>query len=132
MSCLDFILLSLCISFTVIFSSLIAAGFYSACGFGYDENFDKAPKLMKKNWPKPGDDDEDKMILWWVRFYIGKHITYYLSKPLYSCIICMGSVHSIIPTALFCYLTNTTPFIWPIVAFLTVGLNTHISVWWKK
>ena len=130
MDFLDFLIASLCFTAVVTFSSLMATGFYAACQFDGDEEFDKADKFIQKQWPKP--NGEQAMIFWFVRYYLGKVIPYFWTKPLYSCIICMGSVHSLLPTFIFCHLTGTTFWIWPMVALATVGLNKHVSVWWSK
>ncbi len=118
----------------VILCSAISIGFYASCQFDGDEDFDKASKLVKKNWPNPEQDS--KMIFWWVRYYIGRHISYYYSKPLYSCIICMGSVHSVLPTIGWMWLYGIAPIyfiaLWPFVALATAGVNYNISNWWHK
>jgi len=118
----------------ILICSSISVGFYASCQFDGDEEFDKASKLIKKNWPEPEQDS--KMIFWWVRYYIGKHISYFHSKPLYSCIICMGSVHSMIPTLLFLFYYDLNLWgwfiLWPFAALATAGLNYNIAKWWHK
>lgn len=119
-----------CFVFIVFISSLIATGFYAACQFDGDEEYDKADLYIKKQWPKP--NAEQVMIFWWVRYYGGRVIPYFWTKPLYSCIICMGSFHSIVPTFLFCHFSDTPYWIWPFVALATVGLNKHVTEWWDN
>lgn len=116
--------------FLVVVSSLVATGFYVGCQFDGDEEYDKADIYIKKQWPKP--NAEQVMIFWWVRYYGGRVIPYFWTKPLYSCLICMGSFHSIIPTFLFCHFSYTPYWIWPFVALATVGLNKHVTEWWSK
>ena len=100
--------------------SLLCFGMYACCQF---EEFDSAPKSVKKNWPEPGW----KMIFWFVRYYIGRHITEFQSKPLYSCPPCMGSVYSVIPTIAFLLYSHISLYwfvlIWPVTALCVAGLN---------
>ena len=49
----------------VLLCSLISVGFYAACHFDGDEDYDTAGKQLKLHTPIP----KDKMILWWVRYY---------------------------------------------------------------
>lgn len=121
---LDFILLALT-------CSLISVGFYAACQFDGDEAYDGLPKEFKKQFSKP--EPHDRMILWWVRWYGGRVISKLWTKPLYSCITCMGSVHSLLPTIGFCYVYGLPILIiWPFVALATSGINYLIqTVLWK-
>lgn len=107
-----------------LISSAISTGFYTACQFDGDEDYDKFDN--KKLWPKP--TTEQVMILWWVRYYGGRVIPYFWTKPLYSCLPCMGSLHSLIPVLVF----TGNIWLWPLVAFSTVGVNKLITIWWSK
>lgn len=117
----------------VFICSRIAIGFYSACEFEDADDFDKLSKEEKKQFKV---HEDSKMILWWVRYYLGRYVNYFWAKPLYSCPICMASVHSVIPVLLFilCFGVNLKWFIvlWPLVALITAGVNKNISVWWDK
>lgn len=117
----------------IIFCSLAATGFYIAAQFEGDEEFDAASRQVRRGWQKPAAGD--KMIFWWVRYYGGRYLDKYWSKPVYSCLPCMGSLHSILPT--FLYFWGTFPvwyiaILWAFVALGTVGLNYLITQWWKK
>lgn len=109
----------------IVFCSLICVGFYAACGFDGDEDYDSDPN--KSNWKRP----ESGMLLWWVRFYGGRVIPKYWTKPVYSCLTCMGSLHSVIPTLWFCSVSGVTLWIWPLVALGTAGLNYLITILWQ-
>ena len=109
----------------ILINSLICVGFYVACSFDGDEDYDLDKN--KKAWTTI----HGKMLLWWVRYYGGRVIPEFWTKPLYSCLPCMGSLHSIAPTVLYCYGTNTNFVIWPLVALATVGLNYLITIVWK-
>lgn len=117
----------------IIFCSLAATGFYIAAQFEGDEEFDLASRQVRRGWQKP--QAGDKMIFWWVRYYGGRYLDKYWSKPVYSCLPCMGSLHSVAPT--FLYFWGTFPvwyiaILWAFVAMGTVGLNYLITQWWKK
>lgn len=108
----------------ILISSLISTGFYAACQFEGDSAYDASDKWVKKQWTKP----TDKMLLWWVRFYGGRVIPQYWTKPIYSCLTCMGSIHSLWPM----WVMGQDMTLWPIVAFGTVGVNYLIqTVLWK-
>lgn len=111
-------------------SHLSATGFYPACMFGKDnypyndEDFDETPRKERKDFPKPKPGD--RMIFWFVRFYLGRYVSDYWAKPLYSCVVCMGSIHSIAPTLLFLDYRY-----WPLVCICTVGVNYKMTRNWK-
>ena len=114
----------------VLICSAISTGFYAACQFDGDEAYDEADPFMRKNWPRP--NDSQKMIFWWVRYYGGRFLGKYWSKPIYSCLTCMGSFHSIAPVALYCHYYGVSFIIWPFIALATVGVNKLVTVWWAK
>lgn len=117
----------------ILITCAVTIGFYAACQFENADDFDKAPKMIKQSWPV---DEDSKMIFWWVRRYLGVHVNYFYSKPLYSCIICMGSVHSIAPLWLWLMINNLHPLwfvvLWPIVALSVAGINKLVSVWMDR
>jgi len=123
-----------CISLIII-CSLICVGVYAATGFEGDEGFDGLNPEYQRQFPKP--EPGNAMVLWWVRYYGGPILGRFWSKPVYSCLPCMGSLHSIIPTYLFIewwwYKVDIQFWVfWPFVALATCGLNYLITVWWTK
>lgn len=111
---------------TVFGCSLLCVGFYTACEFKGDSQFDAVGKELKKVWPKP-NAGQDKMLLWWIRYYAGPHLGDFWCKPVYSCLPCMGGLFTIVPT----YLVFGQLWIWPIIALATIGLNRLIETWWS-
>jgi len=111
----------------VLFNSAICVGFFAACQFDGDESFDVSQSYIKKQWPKPTDG----MILWFIRYYLGRYLSKYWSKPVYSCVTCMASIHSIIPTILFCSYFDISLIVLPFIILATAGLNYLIqtSLW---
>lgn len=108
---------------TILISSLASVGFYAACQFEGDEAYDMLPMEHKAKWNKP----TDVMILWWVRYYGGRYIPPFWTKPVYSCLTCMGSLHSIAPTLIF-----SDWYLWPLIALGTAGVNYLIqTLGWK-
>lgn len=118
----------------VAFSSLICFGAYVACRFAWDtgehagrdwRDFDKEPENYRKIKP------DDKMILWWVRWYGSKYIPEFYQKPIYACMTCMASLFSLVPTLIFTfeYLTNPWYFFlaWPMITAATAGLNSWLA-----
>ncbi len=63
----------------LVANSFLCLGFYVSCKYERDENL------------KP----TSKMILWWVRYYGQRKLPEWLQAPLYSCLVCMSSLHSI-------------------------------------
>jgi hypothetical protein len=114
----------------ILICSAISVGFYTATDFDGAEEYDKADPYIKKQWPRP--NEHQVMIFWWVRYYGGRVIPYFWTKPLYSCLPCMGSFHSIAPTVTYCYYSGMPLIIWPFVALATVGLNKLITIWWSR
>lgn len=112
----------------IVISSLASIGFYAACGFDGDEAFDQSDNFMRANWPKPTDDQ--KMIFWWVRYYLGPHLGKYWYKPVYGCLPCMGSLHSIYPTLIYLGFSYEFLIIWPLIALGTCGINKVITQVW--
>jgi hypothetical protein len=107
----------------IILSSLVGVGFFAAAQFEGDEAFDTLDFDLKKEWSKP----TDVMVLWWVRYYGGRYIPPFWTKPVYSCLTCMGSLHSIAPTLIF-----SEWYLWPLIALGTAGVNYLIqTVGWK-
>lgn len=116
-----------------LLSSAQSVGFYTATQFDGDEEFDAQTIKRKRDWPTPGP--RQVMILWWVRFYLGRNIPHYWTKPIYSCLPCMGSLHSIPLTVLLFWIIGGSVFqfclFWPLIALFTVGINKLITVWWR-
>lgn len=117
----------------IMICSAICVGFYAACQFDGDDAYDSLDSDRKSSWPKPTADQV--MILWWVRYYGGRYISRYWSKPVYSCLPCMGSIHSIYPTWLYLkytafYMPYDFFYIWPLIALATVGVNFIITRLW--
>lgn len=114
-------------------SAACSVGFYTAAQFDGDEEYDIQSRKRKRDWPTPGP--HQVMILWWVRFYLGRIIPHKWTKPIYSCLPCMGSLHSVYPVVLVMYLAGLGAaqffVIWPVVALATVGINKLITVWWR-
>ena len=118
----------------ILICSTVCVGFYAACQFDGDEEYDSSPTSMKLQWPRP--EPHNVMVFWWVRWYGGRLISRFWTKPIYSCLPCMGSLHSIIPTLLYLKYTHFYPtdfwFVWPVIALGTVGVNYLIqTVLWK-
>lgn len=118
----------------LIVCPLVCAGFYAATGFEGDAQFDKEEPEIQKIWPKP--KPEDKMILWFVRYYTAPVLGKFWSKPVYKCLSCMASLHTIIPVTVFVLFNNLDLLwitaIWPGVALITSGTNLLIEIWWGK
>ena len=117
---------------TVLTSSLLSVGFYASCQFKTWELYDEADVEIKQAWPNP----DDKMIFWWIRWYGGRILGDFWYKPVYGCLPCMGSLHSIIPLMIVIQLVgiNQAWFLlaWPLVAMTTAGVNCLISIWWSR
>jgi|ERR1035437_6734175 hypothetical protein len=122
----------------IIIASLFIYGFeyttiYSPTGVGYDE---------KGNITNPyGTGAISKEIFWWYRFYLGRMITKFswlsiLSKPLFTCVICMSSIYGTIIYWTLSYLLSpivlTTIILWPISLFCVAGLNRIIKMIMSK
>lgn len=107
----------------VVASSACSVGFWVACTFDGDETYD----MMGEAYPYGKPDNP--MIFWWVRWYGRKWLPKMLRKPLYECLPCMGSLHSLYPLLLF---AHEYWYLWPVVAFATVGLNYLITIWWNR
>jgi len=108
----------------ILLCSLISTGFWIATQFEGSEHFDTSERWVQIRWTKP----EDKMILWWVRFYGVRFIPKFWTKPLWSCLPCMGSVHSLWPMLWL----GQDMTLWPVVAIGTVGVNYLITIYWSK
>lgn len=116
-----------------ILSAAQSVGFYTATGFDGDEEFDAQTIKRKRDWPKPGE--RQTMILWWVRFYLGRTIPHKWTKPIYQCLPCMGSLHSIPTTLLLLWVVGVQWWLglimWMMIALFTLGVNKLITVWWR-
>jgi hypothetical protein len=112
---------------TVLLLSLLSAGcvwgFSVACRFEDYEEFDEASPALQKNWPKP--KLEGAMVLWWVRYYLAPVLGPFWAKPVYKCMICMASLHSILPVLLFG--TGSFLITWPFVILFTAGFNAYLT-----
>ncbi len=96
----------------LIFNSLYIFGFSSATDYGLD--VDKKP------------DPTDRELLWFIRWYLRKAPDY-IQKPIFRCVICMGSLHSW-PYLLFHHeltLLNGTTYI--IYIFALSGFNAIVN-----
>lgn len=114
----------------ILICSAICVGFYTACSFDGDEAYDDSSNEFRKSWPKP-----QGMLLWWVRYYGGRVLGNFWYKPVYGCLPCMGSLHTIYPTWLYLnytsfYLPHDFFYIWPVIALGTVGVNYLITRVW--
>jgi len=107
----------------ILISSACSVGIYIATQWDGSEGFDLAHQHRARYSAKP----DNPMILWWVRYYLARVIPFYWTKPIYSCLPCMGSVHSLYVVVLFGSL-----WMWPVVAVATVGVNYLITIWWSK
>ena len=113
--------------YIIALSSACSVGFYIATQFEGSEQFDAMHQLGQQY---PYDRPEGPMILWWVRWYGSRLLPFYWTKPIYSCLPCMGSVHSLYPTLLF--LSSDFWYLWPVIALGTVGVNYLITLWWSR
>lgn len=73
---------------------------------------------------------ESRQVLWFLRFYLVKFIGEYLTKPFFSCVACMASIHSIIP---FVYYASLNDIPWyfifayiPTLSGVTIFINSLI------
>lgn len=66
----------------------VIVGFYKSTEFTLKDKNASITKDTKVS------DIDDKMLLWFVRFYAIKHLGR-LSKPITTCIFCMASLHSL-------------------------------------
>lgn len=108
---------------TVVASTACSVGFWVACTFDGDETYDRMGSMYPH--PKP----ENPMLLWWVRWYGRVTLPRLVRKPLYECLPCMGSVHSLYPLLIF---NPQLWYLWPVVAIATVGVNYLITIWWNR
>ena len=112
----------------------ICVGFYACCDFERAEQFDKLQPEHQKLFPVP--EGEDKTILWFVRYYLGPVLGKFWCKPVYQCLPCMGSLHSILPCAGFILYNELAWYwlliVWPFIALITSGINYMIQIWWAK
>lgn len=117
------------IAVLVLICSAASIGVYAACGFDGDENFDLQESEVKLMWPKPTDDQ--KMILWWVRYYGGRYLGKFWYKPVYGCLPCMGGIHSLYPTLVYLnYADGNFLLMWPLIALATIGVNFLVTKIW--
>lgn len=118
----------------ILVCSAASYGFYAATQFTNDETFDDLDSQMQEGYPKP--EPKDRMIFWFVRYYLAPIVGPFYSKPIYKCPACMGSLHSILPTYLYMSYMNfywtDMLLVWPFVALATCGVNYCISVTWDK
>lgn len=118
----------------VLVCSACVFGFYATCKWEGDHYFDDLDEETQKNFPKP--KKEDRMIFWFVRYYLAPIVGPFYSKPIYRCPACMGSLHSILPTILFFSYLNfpwqEIILVWPFIAFATCGINWLITTTWEK
>ncbi len=75
--------------FLVVICSLFCFGFNYATL--YTPNFDVMTNDSKRKELYPVDDKKE--VLWFIRYYGNKWFPLYLTKPLYGCLMCMGSVY---------------------------------------
>lgn len=74
----------------IIICSLWCFGFNYAVL--YTPNFDMMSNNKKEIYPT----DNKKEVLWFIRYYGNKWLPLWVTKPIYGCLSCMGSVHGII------------------------------------
>lgn len=112
----------------ILISSACSIGFMVATRFDKYQVFDYLNSEDQVGHTPPHKDE--RMLLWWVRFYLAPWIGQ-LYKPLYYCLPCMGSVHSIYPVAAYIFLFSITWWhffiIWPVVCIAASGLNAFIK-----
>lgn len=125
----------------LIINSLICRGFWHSCDFTAAEQFDElTPRkrriahreqqsgiATKHDWINP----PRKMIFWWLRYYGGQWLPKAITKPLYECLTCMASIHSILPFVAFGVAYGHDMWqwliIWPLYVLALAGLNAISS-----
>lgn len=93
----------------LIFNSLLIVGIYNAVDYDYD--VDKKPT--------------NKKILWWVSYYTRK-FPKWTTNPIYGCILCMASFHSIYIYWFMYDFTIYNAVIYLFYIFALSGLNSLI------
>lgn len=106
-------------------NSLFCTGIYVASQFNGSDSFDDDPNLYRQ---APLSDD--RMILWWIRYY-GSYFPKYFRKPLYECLPCMASIHSV-PVYIFYCLIESVPLwyallAWPVYVVALAGMNKVVQ-----
>lgn len=83
-------------------NGLYIVGFYNACLF----TFHPERVVSKDGADSLGVMNDTKMIFWKLRYYSEKRLGYFWSKPICTCVSCMGSLHSVVPFSIFCLYYN--------------------------
>lgn len=113
----------------IVINSLICIGFYKACRFSEADSYDAIGLEGRRIW-EGMPDKSGRMFLWWVRYYIGKVVSDFWAKPIYSCPPCMASLHTILPFTGYAIWLGISPVtalvVWPFYALAVSGLNTLI------
>lgn len=121
-------------------NSFVCLGFWHSCDFTAAEQFDElSPRerriahrktqsgiTVSHDWINP----PRKMIFWWLRYYGGQYLPKIITKPLYECVTCMASVHSIIPFTIYGIWADFGVvwwIIWPIYVLALAGINSYIT-----
>lgn len=71
-------------------NSVIIAGWYKICYYELDEQKHAGYSLCKT---QEAILQDSKMILWRVRKFFSRFVSEWYMKPLFTCVICMASVH---------------------------------------
>ena len=107
----------------LLVNALIIWGFWFACQFENYEGFDALDLRQRYPFKKP----EDRMILWFVRFRLGKSFCNQYMKPVYLCPMCMSSLHGVIPFFFYYGVSLESILMFPFYVLALAGLNGIFS-----
>lgn len=113
-------------------NSFLIIGFNRACQYEVyenDQHFVRDNKVCQINKGKIQEDS--KMILWRVKYLSEKYLGKFWSKPVYSCVTCMASLHGVLPFVLTSYLTTGLSYIgivyWMFYTLVLAGFSTVVN-----
>lgn len=98
-----------------LLNAFVIIGFYLATQYETEKDYYENTKRIK-----------DKMILWFIGYYGDKYLPKLLRKPLYDCIPCMASIHSVYVYWLFMDWTLLNLYAYPIYILALSGITFFI------
>jgi len=115
----------------LLINSLLCLGFWHACDFSGAEEFDNYKTNQgRRHYAKERGTPDRVMIFWRLRWYGGQFLPPWTTKPLYRCLTCMASLHSIIPYGIAACVYMQDPWLWiywPLYVLALAGVNSIIT-----
>lgn len=71
--------------------------------------------------------EDSKMVFWRLNYFCSKYISEWWMKPLFTCPICMASVHSTYVYWIFMPQTFDSLIIYPVYVLALAGFNSYLN-----